>query len=1112
LNSFNENKIHSSPIKNDEIEIKNLKFTFKTNIESSLYPKDENLNLFLKNIIENINKFDEFSKNFQTTGENFLNTLLILKKIPNDVILSNSTLIFDLLFYIFTNLPKVKINKFKIENAELIKKKSQSFIRVRKNTEIEEPKKGKITTNFELKEKILESIFYIIKLSNNDLGVNNFKENIIINSYVQSDFKNFYFKNINDENSNDSDSNDDDNQKTTFLEKLIDYLNNSEDIFELFCSNSFLFDIIIKSIKINNFQDDKMLKMLKTFIKKISEIVVENILKKSNTLMIEINSNITKFLLDLFSCLKKNDVFLLITEYIKNFFEEDNKSTQLNKFKEEIQLLLLINFMNEFVQYRNFFEISLDEELKEFNFSFPIKIVIKSFKICFKYKNQTLLLKFIENLIILIKTSYEKYNDDFIVTKTFLPLLILILNDLEFYYNYNKLLKFKIEFTNLLFLLLKNIEEFIFEILKNDEKNLLIFLKLNSFLIDYLLTTNKYEKNDFIKNLNILLQINNKLFTEKTYNKTNIDEFSIYLDLNEVSNNFNSKFFDYIFSTFTKIFISFHIFNKYEIDLKEYSSIFENSDNLIKKLISLKIEKKDIEIKNEKMEKNEFLKINNDSNRNSNSSLNDEIKIEIEGVKNTEMKKNIGDRAIYLKSNKYCTIKYLGKLKNDGTSKDWVGVEWDEEGIGKNDGMVFETRYFQTKPKTGSFIEEDIFEKNFQITNETKKMFPEKTLQLKTPKRKNSKRFSYDTSPKKNTQRLSIYKIKTNDLFKKSETNTDKILIEELLNNFKIFIRNFELINEEFGEYFKLNHQNNYWKWIYGSISYTNSLNKKSNKNNIYSQINEQNKKNLEMYEKIYEKEIELKHEEYLKNKKEFELKNSNENEINEIQMNERSSGSSHTSEKSENIKRISNNEIENENDKKDKKEIIYDLKEGNLKQLIEILFNNTDENKLNLYKKIFFLSYKSFTNPNFLLNYLIEKFESNMKNEFNFEYNNNDSIVNNNEIIEKINNQISENHEILNIIIFWIQNHFYDFDNILILILIHFINEIMKNEEKLIHNYDKELLKMLSFLQNNILSLKIYLNTNKVEPKEENEIEPILPKKIKKNFTLLDWSNIIYK
>jgi len=36
--------------------------------------------------------------------------------------------------------------------------------------------------------------------------------------------------------------------------------------------------------------------------------------------------------------------------------------------------------------------------------------------------------------------------------------------------------------------------------------------------------------------------------------------------------------------------------------------------------------------------------------------------------------------------------------------KKYVGIEWDEEGIGKNDGSAFGERYFESKPRKANFI------------------------------------------------------------------------------------------------------------------------------------------------------------------------------------------------------------------------------------------------------------------------------------------------------------------------------------------------------------------------------------------------------------------------
>jgi dynactin complex subunit len=58
----------------------------------------------------------------------------------------------------------------------------------------------------------------------------------------------------------------------------------------------------------------------------------------------------------------------------------------------------------------------------------------------------------------------------------------------------------------------------------------------------------------------------------------------------------------------------------------------------------------------------------------------------------------------YQLNQKKGTIRYYGKLENDKEDKIWIGVEWDEEGLGKNDGEAFGKRYFETKKNSATFI------------------------------------------------------------------------------------------------------------------------------------------------------------------------------------------------------------------------------------------------------------------------------------------------------------------------------------------------------------------------------------------------------------------------
>src|SRR5690606_13546517 len=55
-------------------------------------------------------------------------------------------------------------------------------------------------------------------------------------------------------------------------------------------------------------------------------------------------------------------------------------------------------------------------------------------------------------------------------------------------------------------------------------------------------------------------------------------------------------------------------------------------------------------------------------------------------------------------------VRYVGTLEGQPDEKQvWVGVEWDREGRGKNDGCAFQKRYFTTKPNTASFIKMEKF-------------------------------------------------------------------------------------------------------------------------------------------------------------------------------------------------------------------------------------------------------------------------------------------------------------------------------------------------------------------------------------------------------------------
>ena len=52
------------------------------------------------------------------------------------------------------------------------------------------------------------------------------------------------------------------------------------------------------------------------------------------------------------------------------------------------------------------------------------------------------------------------------------------------------------------------------------------------------------------------------------------------------------------------------------------------------------------------------------------------------------------------------TVRYVGAVAGQGAKKVWYGVEWDEDGRGKNDGATGGERYFECAPGKGSFLKE----------------------------------------------------------------------------------------------------------------------------------------------------------------------------------------------------------------------------------------------------------------------------------------------------------------------------------------------------------------------------------------------------------------------
>jgi hypothetical protein len=86
----------------------------------------------------------------------------------------------------------------------------------------------------------------------------------------------------------------------------------------------------------------------------------------------------------------------------------------------------------------------------------------------------------------------------------------------------------------------------------------------------------------------------------------------------------------------------------------------------------------------------------------------------------------VGDRIQVIEDGEMGIVRYIGKLENKKTEKKkadlrtWVGIEFEREGVGKNDGMVFGVRYYQTKPNSSIFVvfEKESFLKIFKIIDE----------------------------------------------------------------------------------------------------------------------------------------------------------------------------------------------------------------------------------------------------------------------------------------------------------------------------------------------------------------------------------------------------------
>jgi hypothetical protein len=114
--------------------------------------------------------------------------------------------------------------------------------------------------------------------------------------------------------------------------------------------------------------------------------------------------------------------------------------------------------------------------------------------------------------------------------------------------------------------------------------------------------------------------------------------------------------------------------------------------------------------------RNSILTLNRNSINysNNNSSNNEKIINNLKDIK-------VNDAVTLKELKKKAKIRYIGKLKNEKKELNWIGLEWEEEGIGKNDGMAFEVRYYQTKPLSSTFIEENIFFEKFLLIENNEK-------------------------------------------------------------------------------------------------------------------------------------------------------------------------------------------------------------------------------------------------------------------------------------------------------------------------------------------------------------------------------------------------------
>mmetsp|Transcript_112436 Transcript_112436/g.155279 ORF Transcript_112436/g.155279 Transcript_112436/m.155279 type:complete len:117 (-) Transcript_112436:715-1065(-) len=84
--------------------------------------------------------------------------------------------------------------------------------------------------------------------------------------------------------------------------------------------------------------------------------------------------------------------------------------------------------------------------------------------------------------------------------------------------------------------------------------------------------------------------------------------------------------------------------------------------------------------------------------------------MQVDKSANSDLQADVVDQRVEQKG-KFGTVRFLGKLINNPKAGDdlWLGIEWDDEGSGRNNGTVdgikyFDCQFHKNSPNSCSFI------------------------------------------------------------------------------------------------------------------------------------------------------------------------------------------------------------------------------------------------------------------------------------------------------------------------------------------------------------------------------------------------------------------------